>query len=66
MRVAVVGPTGVLGRALVPLLLEKGYSVRALARSPAKVRRMFPQVSEVIECDLLSDITGDLPVGRPD
>jgi uncharacterized protein YbjT (DUF2867 family) len=46
--------------------LEKGYSVRALARSPAKVRRMFPQVSEVIECDLLSDITGDLPVGRPD
>lgn len=61
MRVAIVGPTGVLGRALVPILLKKGYTVRALARSPAKVHGMFPQVTEVMECDLLSDIASDLP-----
>ena len=56
MRVAVAGPTGVLGRALVPLLLEKGHSVRALARTPETVRTLFPEVSEVLACDLLADI----------
>ncbi len=61
MKVAIIGPTGVLGRALVPLLLQKGYTVRALARSTAKVRMLFPQVTEIIECDLLSSITGDWP-----
>ena len=30
MRVAVVGATGVLGRALIPLLLEHEYTVRAV------------------------------------
>ncbi len=53
MRVAVVGPTGVLGRALVPLLIEKGHTVRTLARSTDKVRQLFPQVAENVECDLL-------------
>jgi nucleoside-diphosphate-sugar epimerase len=61
MKVAVVGPTGVLGRLLVPLLLHKGYNVRTLARSPARVHMLFPQVTEVVECDLLSNIAGDLP-----
>jgi nucleoside-diphosphate-sugar epimerase len=61
MKIAVVGPTGVLGRALVPLCLHKGYTVRALTRSTAKVRRLFLQVTEIIECDLLSSIAGDLP-----
>lgn len=61
MRVAVVGPTGVLGRALVPLLLQKGFTVRALARSPEKVRRLFPQVSEIFKCDLLASTAEDLP-----
>jgi nucleoside-diphosphate-sugar epimerase len=61
MKVAVVGPTGVLGRSLVPLLLHKGYNVRTLVRSPAKVHMLFPQVAEVIECDLLSNIAGNLP-----
>lgn len=60
MRVAVVGPTGVLGRALVPLLIEKGYTVRTLARSTQKVRRLFPQVEENLECDLLSSTARDL------
>lgn len=60
MRVAVAGPTGVLGRALVPLLLQKGFTVRALARSPEKVRRLFPQVNEIIKCDLLASTAEDL------
>lgn len=32
-----VGATGVLGRELVPLLLERGHRVRALVRSPGKI-----------------------------
>lgn len=61
MRVALVGPTGVLGRALVPLLVEKGYTVRALARSADKARALFPQLTEVVECDLLGDVAARLP-----
>lgn len=60
MRVAVVGPTGVLGRALVPLLLQQGYTVRVLARSTTKARQLFPQLTEVVECDLLSTSAGEL------
>jgi nucleoside-diphosphate-sugar epimerase len=61
MRIAVIGPTGVLGRALVPILVQKGHIVRALARSTAKVRGLFPQLGEIVECDLLSNIAKDLP-----
>ena len=34
----VAGATGYVGGRLVPMLLEDGYRVRALARSPAKIR----------------------------
>lgn len=61
MRIAIVGATGVLGRAVVPLLLQKSYTVRALARSTAKAHRLFPQVAEIVECDLLSNIANELP-----
>lgn len=54
MRVAVVGPTGVLGRALIPLLLEQGHRVLALARSPEKAHALLPEQTEVIQADLLS------------
>lgn len=54
MRVAVVGATGVLGRALIPLLLEHKYSVRAIVRSPAKAREVLPQEIEIAEGDLLA------------
>ena len=37
----VTGATGLLGNNLVRLLLEKGYRVRALARSRAKAGRQF-------------------------
>jgi uncharacterized protein YbjT (DUF2867 family) len=35
--ILVVGATGYVGGRLVPLLLESGYPVRAVARSPAKI-----------------------------
>lgn len=54
MKVAIVGPTGVLGRALVPLLLQRGHHVRALALSPARARDLFPQLQEAVACDLLA------------
>jgi nucleoside-diphosphate-sugar epimerase len=54
MRVAVVGPTGVLGRALIPLLLEHAYTVRAIVRSPSKARAVLPQGIEIAEGDLLA------------
>lgn len=60
MRVALVGPTGVLGRALVPLLMAKGFTVRLLARSAEKARRLFPEVAEVVECDLLAATAAEL------
>jgi nucleoside-diphosphate-sugar epimerase len=62
MKVGVVGPTGVLGRALVPLLLQQGHAVRALARSVQKAYALFPRDVEIMECDLLSpDLEERLP-----
>src|SRR5512140_602644 len=37
MHIAIVGASGVLGRELVPLLLNDGNAVRALVRSPEKI-----------------------------
>lgn len=62
MKIAIVGPTGVLGRALIPMLLQNGNTVRALARSAVKAQSLFPQGVQVLECDLLSpEIGGSLP-----
>src|SRR5947209_13336979 len=53
MRVFVVGATGVLGRALVPLLLARGHAVRALARSPERARPLAEAGTDVVPGDLL-------------
>lgn len=52
MKVAVVGATGVLGRALVPLLAQ--HSVRVLVRTPDSARRLFEDQVEIAEYDLLA------------
>lgn len=36
MKVFIAGATGVLGRRLVPLLVERGYEVTGMTRTPAK------------------------------
>jgi dihydroflavonol-4-reductase len=49
----VTGATGLLGNNLVRLLLDRGFRVRALARSQAKAARQFKGLSlEVVEGDM--------------
>lgn len=62
MKVCVVGATGVLGRSLVPLLLEEGFAVRALARFTEEKRSWLPRETDCRMFDLLSDNAAqDLP-----
>ena len=37
-RVAIAGVTGYIGGRLAPRLLEHGYAIRCLVRSPAKLQ----------------------------
>lgn len=53
MNVAIVGATGVLGRALVPMLAEN-HRVRLLARRPDAARQQFGASVDVMGCDLLA------------
>jgi nucleoside-diphosphate-sugar epimerase len=57
MKIGIVGSTGVLGRAVIPLLVEQGHHVRALARSAAKARELFPSDVQIVEGDLLDTNT---------
>jgi len=54
MKIAAVGSTGALGRALIPLLVAEGYEVRAVARSAEKAKKLFPRDVEIAACDLLA------------
>lgn len=53
-RILVTGATGSQGGALVPLLLQQGFAVRALTRDPAKPagRALVAQGAEVVAGDL--------------
>ncbi|GCE47233.1 nucleoside-diphosphate-sugar epimerase [Thermosporothrix hazakensis] len=53
MKIGIAGSTGVLGRALLPLLLQKGYIVRTVARTPEQVRALELAGAEVMQGDLL-------------
>ncbi|MGO1515959.1 MAG: SDR family oxidoreductase [Arthrobacter sp.] len=49
-RIAVAGATGYVGGRLVPLLLERGHTVRVLTRNPAKLRDIpWAHQVEVVE-----------------
>ena len=50
--VLVVGATGGIGRLVVQEAVRKGYTVRALARSPRKAAQVLPPEAEVVEGDL--------------
>ncbi len=54
-RVAIAGASGYIGGRLVPRLLERGYVVRCLVRSPGKLQsRSWSEnpLAEVCRCDL--------------
>ena len=54
MRIFVAGATGVLGRALLPILQQEGHTVRTLARSEEKVQALQHAGVEVQQGDLLA------------
>jgi nucleoside-diphosphate-sugar epimerase len=60
-RVLVAGATGVLGRPLVPLLLEQGHVVAGLTRSQGDVVRALgaePIVCDVYDAERLRELVG--------
>lgn len=54
MRVCVVGATGVLGKAVLPRLSERGHHVRAVARQPEAVRKLSRLKVEAVEGNILN------------
>lgn len=53
MRVALVGATGVLGRNVVPMLIENGHTVRVLVRAEAQARHLEQAGVETALGDIL-------------
>jgi len=65
VKVAIAGATGVLGRALVPKLIESGHSPRLLVRNVAKARAMFRGLPvDIHECDLLASECNEHTVAK--
>ncbi len=68
MRIFVAGASGVIGRALVPLLVADGHEVAGMTRTPEKVDRLrslgaHPVLCDVYDRDALRDAVVDF---RPD
>lgn len=55
MKVAVTGGSGVVGAVIVRHLVEAGYDVRALARSPESSAKLSRLGASVVHGDLLDD-----------
>jgi nucleoside-diphosphate-sugar epimerase len=53
VRVLLAGATGVIGRVLLPLLLEQGHQVSAMTRSPAKLDALGEAGAEPLLADAL-------------
>ncbi len=78
MRVLIAGPTGFIGRALIPLLQREGHSVMAWVRSEASARSLLGAevetvpadagfdvlVSAMERCDAVVNLAGEPLVGR--
>lgn len=57
MNVAVIGATGVLGRHVVPRLVERGHHVRAIVRRPVQADRLQRMGIEAVLGDILDGDT---------
>jgi 2-alkyl-3-oxoalkanoate reductase len=57
-KILVTGATGVVGRRLVPILIQEGHSVVAIARGPAQRERLEKMGAVPVEADLFD--TGSL------
>jgi nucleoside-diphosphate-sugar epimerase len=68
MRVFVVGGSGVIGRRLVPQLIERGHEVIGSARSPDKAERLRGLGAESVVLDALDAraVHEALAAARPD
>ncbi|MCK9996122.1 MAG: TIGR01777 family oxidoreductase [Candidatus Krumholzibacteria bacterium] len=51
MRVFVTGGTGLVGRAVIPLFLDRGDEVLCLTRDPARAREVLPAGTEILGGD---------------
>lgn len=56
-RVLVTGGTGMVGYCIVQSLLERGYRVRALVRSPDKGKAVLPAACELVQGDVTAPAT---------
>jgi nucleoside-diphosphate-sugar epimerase len=55
MRVLVAGGTGVIGRRLVPALVDAGHAVAAMTRSRARAHQLFRQRVEPVVCNVFDE-----------
>jgi nucleoside-diphosphate-sugar epimerase len=53
MRVFVAGATGVIGRALMPKLVEAGHEATGMTRSAERAERLRAQGAEAVVCEAL-------------
>lgn len=66
MKVFVAGATGVIGRRLVPLLVESGASVTGVARSPVKAEGLRKQGAVAVELNLFNPADVEVAVAGHD
>jgi nucleoside-diphosphate-sugar epimerase len=64
VRVFVAGATGVIGRRLVPLLVEAGHEVTGMTRSPERASALREQGAEGVVADALDAATVREALGR--
>jgi 2-alkyl-3-oxoalkanoate reductase len=57
MRIAVIGATGVLGRHLVPRLIERGHAVCATARKDSDLDRLKRIGAEAVPADIFDPVS---------
>jgi nucleoside-diphosphate-sugar epimerase len=66
MKVFVAGATGVIGRRIVPLLVQSGAQVTGVARSPAKARQLEGQGAIGVRVDLFDPAAVEAAVAGHD